>query len=77
MASAGGAPALPNARYVRGESDIFAYLHSVLAKRIMILDGAMGTMIQTHKLGEAECVAYVLCKDSNTGGQWCLTTGAS
>jgi hypothetical protein len=54
MASAGGAPALPGARYVRGESDIFAYLHSVLAKRIMILDGAMGTMIQTHKLGEAE-----------------------
>ena len=47
-------PSLPPARYVRGESDIFEYLHSVLKERIMILDGAMGTMIQTHKLGEAE-----------------------
>jgi len=46
-------PALP-AAYVRGKTDIYEYLHSVLEKRIMILDGAMGTMIQTHKLGEAE-----------------------
>ena len=41
-------------KFVRGETDIFEYLRSVLAQRIMILDGAMGTMIQTHKLGEAE-----------------------
>ena len=29
-------------------------LESALAHRIVILDGAMGTMIQTYKLGEAE-----------------------
>ncbi len=29
-------------------------LHEALAQRILILDGAMGTMIQRHKLGEAE-----------------------
>lgn len=32
--------------YVRGESDIFEYLTSTLKERIMIIDGAMGTMIQ-------------------------------
>jgi 5-methyltetrahydrofolate--homocysteine methyltransferase len=31
-----------------------AYLHSELAKRILVIDGAMGTMIQRHKLGEAD-----------------------
>jgi 5-methyltetrahydrofolate--homocysteine methyltransferase len=31
-----------------------AYLHSALAKRILVIDGAMGTMIQRHKLGEAD-----------------------
>lgn len=29
-------------------------LRELLAKRILILDGAMGTMIQRYKLGEAE-----------------------
>ena len=29
-------------------------LHSLLAKRILLLDGAMGTMIQRHKLTEAD-----------------------
>ena len=29
-------------------------IESILAKRIMVLDGAMGTMIQTHKLQEAD-----------------------
>ena len=29
-------------------------LKSILAERIMVLDGAMGTMIQTHKLKEAD-----------------------
>jgi 5-methyltetrahydrofolate--homocysteine methyltransferase len=29
-----------------------AYLHSALAHRILVIDGAMGTMIQRHKLGE-------------------------
>jgi hypothetical protein len=32
--------------YVRGESDIFEYLTKTLKDRIMIIDGAMGTMIQ-------------------------------
>ena len=40
--------------YKRGESDIFAYLHETMQKRIMIIDGAMGTMIQKHKLEEAD-----------------------
>lgn len=31
-----------------------AALHAAAAERILILDGAMGTMIQGHKLGEAE-----------------------
>jgi 5-methyltetrahydrofolate--homocysteine methyltransferase len=31
-----------------------AYLHSALARRILVIDGAMGTMIQRHRLGEAE-----------------------
>ncbi len=31
-----------------------AYLHSALAQRILVIDGAMGTMIQRHRLGEAE-----------------------
>ena len=31
-----------------------AYLRSALDKRILIIDGAMGTMIQRHKLGEAD-----------------------
>jgi 5-methyltetrahydrofolate--homocysteine methyltransferase len=29
-------------------------LQSLLTHRILILDGAMGTMIQQHKLGEAD-----------------------
>lgn len=29
-------------------------LDTILAKRIVILDGAMGTMIQRRKLGEAD-----------------------
>ena len=36
------------------ESEIFATLRQQLARRILILDGAMGTMIQRYKLGEAE-----------------------
>ena len=30
------------------------HFHALLKQRILILDGAMGTMIQRHKLGEAE-----------------------
>lgn len=35
--------------YVRGESDIFEYLRGELSRRIMIIDGAMGTMIQVGR----------------------------
>ena len=32
------------------EPSIFAYLRETLSKRIMIIDGAMGTEVQKHKL---------------------------
>src|SRR5574337_1814367 len=35
-------------------SDRFAELEQILRRRIVILDGAMGTMIQAHKLTEAD-----------------------
>ena len=34
--------------------DTEALLRDLLTRRILILDGAMGTMIQQYKLGEAE-----------------------
>lgn len=37
-----------------GHADIFSYLHATLAKRIMMIDGAMGTMIQRHRLTEED-----------------------
>jgi 5-methyltetrahydrofolate--homocysteine methyltransferase len=36
------------------QPDRTALLASLLRQRILVLDGAMGTMIQTYKLGEAE-----------------------
>jgi 5-methyltetrahydrofolate--homocysteine methyltransferase len=42
------APSFPAARYTRG-----AALPALLQQRILILDGAMGTMIQRYKLDEA------------------------
>ncbi len=35
-------------------ADRFSLIQKALARRILILDGAMGTMIQRYKLGEAE-----------------------
>ncbi|KAA0158901.1 hypothetical protein FNF28_06041 [Cafeteria roenbergensis] len=35
--------------FVRGETDLFDYLNHMLKKRIMIIDGAMGTMIQVSR----------------------------
>ena len=35
-------------------ASIRAALDAAAAKRILIIDGAMGTMIQRHKLGEAD-----------------------
>ena len=34
--------------------DILARLEQLLSTRILVLDGAMGTMIQRHKLTEAD-----------------------
>ncbi len=36
------------------EHPVFAQLRALMAERILILDGAMGTMIQKHKLAEAD-----------------------
>ena len=35
-------------------SPVFDTLRSLLERRILVLDGAMGTMIQRHKLTEAD-----------------------
>ena len=34
--------------------DLTATLHTFLSQRILVLDGAMGTMIQGHRLAEAD-----------------------
>ena len=34
--------------------DTWAVLRDLLAERILVLDGAMGTMIQEHGFGEAD-----------------------
>lgn len=52
-AGGSGGPAAPSV-YVRGESDIFAWLENALSERIMVIDGAMGTMIQRERLEEAD-----------------------
>ncbi len=38
----------------RVPSPVRAQLDALLARRVLVLDGAMGTMIQRHKLGEAD-----------------------
>jgi 5-methyltetrahydrofolate--homocysteine methyltransferase len=43
-----------SARFVRGETDGRAWLASELTRRIMMIDGAMGTMIQKHRLEEPD-----------------------
>ena len=48
------AAAPPSARFVRGETDGRAWLASELTRRIMMIDGAMGTMIQKHRLEEPD-----------------------
>jgi 5-methyltetrahydrofolate--homocysteine methyltransferase len=45
---------LAPAAAVRTRSERLALLEPLLARRILVLDGAMGTMIQGHRLGEAE-----------------------
>lgn len=38
----------------RGKDSTTAYLYRLFQERIVIFDGAMGTMIQKHKLSEEE-----------------------
>lgn len=40
--------------FVRGETDIFAYLAALMKQRTMIFDGGMGTMIQQYKFSEED-----------------------
>jgi len=40
--------------FTKGKHDIFSYLNKTLEKRILILDGAMGTMIQKFKFTEED-----------------------
>ncbi|HEY0780023.1 MAG TPA: homocysteine S-methyltransferase family protein, partial [Gemmatirosa sp.] len=47
MTTLADAPAAPRTR-----ADRLALLEPALAQRILVLDGAMGTMIQRHRLGE-------------------------
>ncbi len=55
-AAAAAALAQPAVAYKPGMSgpDLEAYLRSAFARRIHVLDGAMGTMIQKHQLNEAQ-----------------------
>ena len=50
------------------QADRTTELRQLLAERILILDGAMGTMIQRYKLGEAD---YRRVFDAGLG--WCLS----
>src|SRR5438093_9648925 len=36
------------------KGDVRKQLHDLLARRILVLDGAMGTMVQRHQLAEAD-----------------------
>ncbi|KAL4108471.1 hypothetical protein PRIC1_000186 [Phytophthora ramorum] len=40
--------------FVRGETDLFAYLTALMKQRTFIFDGGMGTMIQTHRFTEED-----------------------
>ena len=50
----GTKPWSPSETFVKGEHDIFSYLNQTLENRILILDGAMGTMIQKFKFTEED-----------------------
>jgi len=55
-AASAAASSAPYVEYVAGMKGpaLEAYLRSAFARRIHILDGAMGTMIQKHQLNEAQ-----------------------
>jgi 5-methyltetrahydrofolate--homocysteine methyltransferase len=51
---ASAAPARPRTHTVRSRAERLALLEPLLARRILVLDGAMGTMIQTYGLAERD-----------------------
>ena len=53
-ASASAQPAATAVAAAASKVDVFAYLKKECEKRILILDGAMGTMIQKRKFSEAD-----------------------
>jgi 5-methyltetrahydrofolate--homocysteine methyltransferase len=52
--------ARPATREPQSATSVFGALHELLARRVLILDGAMGTMIQRHKLTEADFRGEIL-----------------
>lgn len=52
MSADSGCPDYP--RFVRGRDSTMAYFTKLFRDRIVIYDGAMGTMIQKHKLTEED-----------------------
>src|SRR5689334_8773004 len=53
-AQARGAPAQAKPAAAGSQQTVEQYLRSELQKRILVLDGGMGTMIQKHKLKEED-----------------------
>lgn len=46
-------------------TDVFAQLHEILANRVMVLDGAMGTEIQTYKLESKDYIGIYQLQTTN------------
>ena len=46
---------MPTAQPARGPTDVAERLGALMRERILVLDGAMGTMVQAHALSEADC----------------------
>jgi hypothetical protein len=54
-AGGGGSSELPEyPRFRRGKDSVRAYFERMFRERIVIYDGAMGTMIQKHRLTEED-----------------------
>ncbi|CAN0018423.1 unnamed protein product, partial [Discosporangium mesarthrocarpum] len=55
-------------QFQRGKDSVKAYLYRLFQERIVMFDGAMGTMIQKYKLGEEEYRGEI--RTSYTLGKW-------
>ena len=49
-----GVTSLPCFSLLTFSQDTFSLLHSLLKERALVIDGAMGTMVQAYKLTEEE-----------------------